>query len=240
MKKWTALLLTLALALSATSAMAAGKLTVNQETYVAAEGYSLKSYIFAEVENTGDKNIAFNDGLLEILNADGDPTDNETIYRMYPEILAPGEKGYITDYLYPSDASTLDDIADYSLVVTGKSTKDEAPVRLEAAAEYGMAVSTWDSETAAVRVTVTNTTEATLYECNMVFGLYDAEGKLLYAASNYAYNTGLPAGQSMEMLFPIDEELTTKWEADGVKPATASAFAFVSTDSGIKAFNAAE
>ena len=41
MKKWTALLLTLALALSATSAMAAGKLTVNQETYVAAEGYSL-------------------------------------------------------------------------------------------------------------------------------------------------------------------------------------------------------
>ena len=87
MKKWTALLLTLALALSATSAMAAGKLTVNQETYVAAEGYSLKSYIFAEVENTGDKNIAFNDCLLEILNADGDPTDNETIYRMYPEIL---------------------------------------------------------------------------------------------------------------------------------------------------------
>ena len=54
MKKWTALLLTLALALSATSAMAAGKLTVNQETYVAAEGYSLKSYIFAEVENTGE------------------------------------------------------------------------------------------------------------------------------------------------------------------------------------------
>ena len=240
MKKWTSLLLTLALALSATSAMAAGKLTVNQETYVAAEGYSLKSYIFAEVENTGDKNIAFNDCLLEILNADVDPTDNETINRMYPEILAPGEKGYITDYLYPSDASTLDDIADYSLAVTGKSTKDEAPVRLEAAAEYGVAVSTWDSEAAAVRVTVTNTTEATLYECNMVFGLYDAEGKLLYAASNYAYNTGLPAGQSMEMLFPIDEELTTKWEADGVKPATTTAFAFVSTDSGIKAFNAAE
>ena len=186
MKKWTALLLTLALALSATSAMAAGKLTVNQETYVAAEGYSLKSYIFAEVENTGDKNIAFNDGLLEILNADGDPTNNETIYRMYPEILAPGEKGYITEYTYPSDASTLDDIADYSLVVTGKSTKDEAPVRLEAAAEYGVAVSTWDSETAAVRVTVTNTTEATLYECNMVFGLYDAEGKLLYRDRLYA------------------------------------------------------
>ena len=53
-------------------------------------------------------------------------------------------------------------------------------------------------------------------------------------------NTGLPAGQSMEMLFPIDEELTTKWEADGVKPATTNAFAFVSTDSGIKTFNAAE
>ena len=160
MKKWTALLLTLALALSATSAMAAGKLTVNQETYVAAEGYSLKSYIFAEVENTGDKNIAFNDGLLEILNADGDPTNNETIYRMYPEILAPGEKGYITDYTYPSDASTLDDIADYSLVVTGKSTKDEAPVRLEAAAEYGVGGPPRGSRTGPVGGAVTHTPPA--------------------------------------------------------------------------------
>ena len=92
MKKIVALLLAACLTLGCASALAAGKLTVNQETYTAVAGYSFVGYVFAEVENTGDKNIEFGNGLLEILTADGDPMDSTDIYSMYPSILAPGEK----------------------------------------------------------------------------------------------------------------------------------------------------
>ena len=96
MKKIVALLLAACLTLGCASALAAGKLTVNQETYTAVAGYSFVGYVFAEVENTGDKNIEFGNGLLEILTADGDPMDSTDIYNMYPSILAPGEKGYVS------------------------------------------------------------------------------------------------------------------------------------------------
>ena len=130
MKKFVALLLAACLTLGCASALAAGKLTVNQETYTAVAGYSFVGYVFAEVENTGDKNIEFGNGLLEILTADGDPMDSTDIYSMYPSILAPGEKGYVSTLQYVDAAESIEDISDYTLTITGKSTQEEAIARL--------------------------------------------------------------------------------------------------------------
>ena len=90
MKKVMAMVLTLAMVLCSASALAAGKLTVNQETYFVTEGYSLKSFIFAEVENTGDKNIEFDNGLLEMLTEDGDwlPAKRATSWTMNTAMTA--------------------------------------------------------------------------------------------------------------------------------------------------------
>ena len=134
MKKFVALLLAACLTLGCASALAAGKLTVNQETYTAVAGYSFVGYVFAEVENTGDKNIEFGNGLLEILTADGDPMDSTDIYSMYPSILAPGEKGYVSTLQYVDAAESIEDISDHTLTITGKSTQEAVEFAVAASA----------------------------------------------------------------------------------------------------------
>lgn len=226
MKKIVALLLAACLTLGCASALAAGKLTVNQETYTAVAGYSFVGYVFAEVENTGDKNIEFGNGLLEILTADGDPMDSTDIYSMYPSILAPGEKGYVYTYQYADAAESIEDISDYTLTVSGKATQEEAPVRLDSAAAYSVGTNSWGNEEQMVVVTVTNNTQETVYDCQVAFALYDAEGKLLLVDADNTYNVGIPAGQSVEVQFTVDEDLAAVWAEQGVTPATAESVAY--------------
>ena len=221
MKKIVALLLAACLTLGCASALAAGKLTVNQETYTAVAGYSFVGYVFAEVENTGDKNIEFGNGLLEILTADGDPMDSTDIYNMYPSILAPGEKGYVSTRQYVDAAESIEDISDYTLTITGKSTQEEAIARLDSTAAYGVGVNSWGDEEQMVVVTITNNTQETVYDCQVAFALYDAEGKLLLVDADNTYNVGIPAGQSIEVQFTVDV-----WAEQGVTPATAECVAY--------------
>lgn len=226
MKKFVALLLAVCLTLGCASALAAGKLTVNQETYTAVAGYSYVGYVFAEVENTGDKNIEFGNGLLEILTADGDPMDSTDIYNMYPSILAPGEKGYVSARQYVDAAESIEDISDYTLTLTGKSTQEEAIARLDSTAAYGVGTNSWGDEVQMVVVTVTNNTQETVYDCQVAFALYDGEGKLLLVDADNTYNVGIPAGQSAEILFTLDEDLAAVWAEQGVTPATAECVAY--------------
>ncbi len=226
MKKIVALLLAACLTLGCASALAAGKLTVNQETYTAVAGYSFVGYVFAEVENTGDKNIEFGNGLLEILTADGDPMDSTDIYSMYPSILAPGEKGYVSTLQYVDTAESIEDISDYTLTITGKSTQEEAVARLDSTAAYGVGVNSWGDEEQMVVVTITNNTQETVYDCQVAFALYDAEGKLLLVDADNTYNVGIPAGQSVEVQFTVDEDLAAVWAEQGVTPATAESVAY--------------
>lgn len=226
LKKIVALLLAACLTLGCASALAAGKLTVNQETYTAVAGYSFVGYVFAEVENTGDKNIEFGNGLLEILTADGDPMDSTDIYSMYPSILAPGEKGYVSTLQYVDAAESIEDISDYTLTITGKSTQEEAVARLDSTAAYGVGVNSWGAEEQMVVVTITNNTQETVYDCQVAFALYDAEGKLLLVDADNTYNVGIPAGQSVEVQFTVDEDLAAVWAEQGVTPATAESVAY--------------
>lgn len=226
MKKFVALLLAVCLTLGCASALAAGKLTVNQETYTPVAGYSFIGYVFAEVENTGDKNIEFGNGLLEILTADGDPMDSTDIYSMYPSILAPGEKGYVYTYQYVDAAEAIEDISDYTLTVTGKATQEEAIARLDSTAAYEVGTNSWGDEEQMVVVTVTNNTQETVYDCQVAFALYDAEGKLLLVDADNTYNVGIPAGQSAEILFTVDEDLAAVWAEQGVAPATVESIAY--------------
>lgn len=226
MKKFVALLLAVCLTLGCASALAAGKLTVNQETYAAVAGYSFIGYVFAEVENTGDKNIQFGNGLLEILTADGDPMDSTDIYSMYPTILAPGEKGYVSAQKYVDGAESIEDISDYTLTLNGKSTQEEAVARLDSTAAYGVGVNSWGDEEQMVVVTITNNTQETVYDCQVAFALYDAEGKLLLVDADNTYNVGIPAGQSVEVQFTVDEDLAAVWAEQGVTPATAECVAY--------------
>ena len=77
-----------------------------------------------------------------------------------------------------------------------------------------------------VVVTITNTTQETVYDCQVAFALYDAEGKLLLVDADNTYNVGIPAGQSVEVQFTVDEDLAAVWAEQGVTPATAESVAY--------------
>ncbi len=226
MKKIVALLLALCLTLTCAGALAAGKLTVNQETYMAVEGYSFIGYVYAEVENTGDKNIEFGDGLLEILTADGDPMDSTSIYSMYPSVLAPGEKGYVWAYQYVDEAESLEDISDYTLTLTGKATKEETAPRLDSSAVVTTITNAWGDEEQVILLTATNNTQQTVYDFQAAVAVYDAEGKLLLVDTENTYDIGIPAGQTVEMRFSMDEDVTAYWAQNGMSPATVESVVF--------------
>lgn len=228
MKKLVALVLALCLALTCATALAAGKLTVAQETYTPAELYTdaYAGFIFAEVTNSGDKNVSFAGGIFEILNADGEALESSDMYSCYPSVLAPGETGYVFRYDTVDAAKSVEDIPDYTLTVSGKSSTDEAPVRLTASATVEE-VERWSSMVYQVKVTVTNETDATAYDTTVTYGLYDAEGKLLYCDSTDLYRLGIPAGQTVEVVLEVSDSLKAVWDKAGVKPATVQAIAFM-------------
>ena len=128
MKKVLCLLLVV-LMFSCIPAMAAGKLEISQETFYVMPYYSdnYAGYVYAEVENVGDKPVVFNGGLLELFNADGDSIEANDYVSCYPSVLNPGEKGYIYVSQDVEEATTPDYIDDYLLTVTGKG-ENEATV----------------------------------------------------------------------------------------------------------------
>ena len=168
MKKFFCSLLVLVLALAmALPAFAAGKLVVSDETMTVCESYSgYTAYIFAVLENTGDKPVEFNAGLIELLDADGESIDAEDYLYSYPTILDPGQKAYLKEYINVDDAESADYIDDYTLSVSGKSASENTNVALDCTAEVGMKPYSYtsSSEYLTATITVTNNLDETVRE----------------------------------------------------------------------------
>lgn len=228
MKKLTALLLCLCLTLGCATALAAGKLTVTQETYVPLLRYdTYYGYIFAEVTNTGDKNVEFGNGIFEILTADGDPQESVDLYTCYPEVLAPGETGYAFRYDSCGNATSLEDIGDYTLTVSGKAAKEEVTPRVSVTANLKMETYSWGDPYGVLTVMLSNTSEQDVQDLRGAYGVYDAEGKLLYADNIYNIDSLLlPAGQTVGFHQQIDSAIAEYWAANNITPATVKAIAF--------------
>ena len=222
------LLIALALTFACAPALAAGKLTVNQERMIALDSYGTVDVdVYAEVENTGDKPVEFSAGLVELFDADGNTIDSTDYVYCYPAVLAPGEKGYIYVSMYPDNATVATDIADYALTVTGKGSSGTT-TRMNAAGTYDANVQdgywTYNYLTAAI----TNETADTVYDLYCVYALKDAEGTLLYVYYSTAYYIGVPAGGTMYMRTALPDTMLAYLDANGLTPATVDAIAYES------------
>ncbi|HIU47156.1 MAG TPA: hypothetical protein IAC59_07840 [Candidatus Fimadaptatus faecigallinarum] len=230
MKKFFCSLLVLVLALAmALPAFAAGKLVVSDETMTVCESYSgYTAYIFAVLENTGDKPVEFNAGLIELLDADGESIDAEDYLYSYPTILDPGQKAYLKEYINVDDAESADYIDDYTLSVSGKSASENTNVALDCTAEVGMKPYSYtsSSEYLTATITVTNNLDETVREIYAAYALYDADGKVMYVDYVSPSYVGLPAGQTIELDSQIDSTLVEQWEKDGVEPASIEVIAY--------------
>lgn len=230
MKRFVCLLLALicALALSST-AFAAGKLTVADDTMVVCESYEgYTAYIYAVLENTGDKPIEFNAGLIELLDENGDAIDAEDYLYCYPGIINPGEKGYLETHINVEEAESADFIDDYTLDVSGKSASENTNVMLDCTATPCMMPYSYTSTTEypTIVITVTNNTEETVREIYTAFALYDEAGEVMYVDAYSPSYIGIPAGSSVDINVTVDSDVYEYWTANGMEPATVEAVAY--------------
>lgn len=217
MKKWIALLMALVMTLCmGTGAMAAGKIEVAGDTaYALASGDRVYGYLFAQVENTGDKAIEYSDGLFELYDADGEVMASESYLTCCPKVLQPGEVGYLyASSVRVENAAKTDDVADYSVSVTGKGKGSYVVQRFPSTVRVETVKSAYSTDID-LYVTVTNDTDATLYDINVAAAIKDGEGKVVYAGSDSTYNVGIPAGGSVEVCISVSSRIVEYFEESG-------------------------
>ena len=225
MKKTLALMLTLVLTLSACSALAAGKLNVVQENYYTVPGYSNYGYVFAKVENSGDKPIKVNAGVLEIYDEAGDVITSEDYMEANAEYLEPGEYTYVE---IRAEIEGEEVAADHMLTLTGKSEKDAMCLRLPCESDLQMNVvdGWWRHDY--MYATITNNTEEPLYSIETAFALLDAEGNIVYMDEDNLYTDhALMPGSSMIVRKDISSTFIDYFEANNIVPVAVDAFAYV-------------
>lgn len=228
MKKIAALLLALVLCCSCVSAMAAGKLNVAQENTHYITSYSNYFYAYAKVENTGDKAIKVNAGVLEVYNADGDAITSSDWISAHARYLEPGEYTYVTVYEDIDEGQTPDD---YSLTITGKADKDYANQRFAAETKLELNVDAGWTTRNYMYATVTNTTDDVLYDLNIVMALLDAEGNILYVDNDRLYTErGLTPGSSMVFRKDISSSFIEYFENNNLVPASVDSIAYIEVE----------
>lgn len=231
MKKLVSILLALALCLGCTSALAAGKLNVVQENthFITYYGYS-NYYAYAKVENTGDKAIKINDGVVEVYDAEGSAISSNDWPETYACYLQPGEYTYVKFQCYEGfDDGAVPD--DYAMTLTGKSDKEYTNVRFPVETELKLNVqedkwNTYDY----MYATVTNNTDEVVYDLKVVLALLDAEGNILCVESDSLYSVGLAPGSSVVVRQYISDDFKEYFEANNLTPASVDAIAYVQVE----------
>lgn len=209
------------------SALAAGKMRVDQENFHVTDSYSVNGYAFAKVENAGDKPVEFSAGLLEIYDENGDTLTSTDYMSCFPDTLQPGEYGYV----YASDridtADTYSQVDDYMLTVTGKNS-DVVIARYPVVGEYqkDVQVSKYSSYDYVV-AEITNDTNETVFDLEVVIVLLDDEDNILYLAHNNFYSsTGLNAGSTITYRDSISSAFYDTWEREGLTPTHVDVIAY--------------
>lgn len=226
MKKIVCLMLALVLCLGATSAFAAGKLSVTQENFHYISGLWNYGYAYAKVENIGDRPIKVNAGVLEMYDENGEVITSTDWVQSYATYLQPGEYTYVSMYEDIEEGGATPD--DYMITLTGKSDTSVTALRLpvEVKLELDVVDGWWEHDY--MYATVTNNTENPLYSIEVVFALLDAEGNILNIDSKALYDElALMPGSSMIVRKDISSSFMEYYEANGIVPAAVDAIAYV-------------
>ena len=230
MKKIFAFCLALLMMFSVSSALAAGKLQVQQENFRVVSSYSLYGYAYAKVANVGDKPIVVNTALLEIYNADGDALTSTDYFSAPAKYLQPNEYTYIRLYDEIENVEA-GDVSDYMLTVTGKANSDYVTYRFPCTTSYEPNVEEWYTTRNYMYATFTNDAKETVYGIDIIFALLDAEGNILYMDEDSLYNdVGVAPGSTITIRKDVSSSFIEYFEKNGLVPATVDAIAYVYTE----------
>jgi hypothetical protein len=193
------------------------------------DGYRV--YYYAVVTNNGDKRACINDLLFEIRDRDYVTFESTSKYSLYPEILEPGQSGWL---VITRDVKDVDDkglIDHFNLTITSKTADDDEEIRaLTASAEY--VDKDEDDNEDVLRATVTNSGDENAFKVTVAMAARDAEGKLLYIVGDSTRDIGLAAGNTLLMRAFIRSDIMDAIEDAGTQVAAAEAMAYrvVDTD----------
>lgn len=207
-----------ALLMMATACVALGDsegVVVNSScNIVQSEDYYLV-YCYAQVHNNSGEIICLERGEFE-LHSGEQLLASQPVTQIWPYFINPGEDGYIFEVVafepgedgavMPNVTGVVYDIqymtvaaqyASYDLSAVAKIERDE-----------GGSMS--------VVCEITNGTDREAYGPTIAFGLYAQSGSMVYADGDTLQNIGIPAGGTLLIRFPVDEELTRQWDSYGM------------------------
>lgn len=229
MKKIVAYLLVVLMLMTCSTAFAAGKLSVTQENFHFIASYWNYGYVYARVENVGDKPIKVNAGVLEIYDADGEVITSTDYLNAYATYLQPGEYTYVELY---EDMEATDSVPDdYMLTLTGKSDNSQIALRLPVETKLEMnVVDGWWTYNYMYAV-VTNNTDDVVYNLEVVLALLDADGNILYIDGHDLYSSvGVNPGASVTFRLDISSSFIEYFDANGLVPVSVDAIAYAIVD----------
>ena len=229
MKRTIALIAAMVLALGILPAFAAGSIETTEETwYVVSHSDDYRVYYYAVVANNADKPMSINDLLFQIQDAEDNTIESTAKYKLYPEVLEAGQTGWLVISKDVKDIDNKSDIDHYLLTITSKTNDDKVTHALPATAEF--IEKDEDDNENVIRATVTNEGSENAFEITIAAAARDAEGKLLYIASDATKDIGLPAGSQLMLRSLIKTDLTDEWEDTHVTVASAEAMAYTVED----------
>ena len=233
MKRIVALIITFILSCSAMSALAAGNIQATEDTasYVLSHSDGYRVYYYAVVANNGDTRASINDLLFEIRDRDDVTFESTSKYSLYPEILEPGQSGWLVITRDVKDVDEKGVIDHFNLTITTKAADDDEEVRaLTASAEY--VDKDEDDNEDVLRASVTNPGDENAFKVTVAMAARDAEGKLLYIVGDGTRDIGLAAGNTLLMRAIIRSDIMDAIEDAGAEVASAEAMAYriVDTD----------
>jgi hypothetical protein len=226
MRKIFALVLAMLMVMSA-AAMAEGALTVNNEVFnVIQTDYATYGYLFAKIENTGDAPITVGSGTMAIFDAAGSILETSDWVSCYPNnaVLQPGEYVYVDNTVYFDDGVTVDTVGEYQFVAKPYEYAGYEYVKIPCEAVLALGVDAYDSDY--IDVTFTNTTDAILYDFDVLTAMYDANGALINVDYTWESSVGVHPGSTVTIKVYQDSTVMDYIEANGIVPTTVDAMVY--------------
>ncbi len=231
MKRMLAITLVLCLIVIASpvTVFAAGKIVSTQENFITLDEWGTNSYVYARIENTGDKPAEYSAGLLEVYDTNGDTLASTSYLNVHGIVLQPGEYAYVDADVSIDEPHSSADVDDYMLTVTAKNGSNSKTLRFACEAEWAPDFpvnSYWTSDY--MIATFTNTTDDVLYDVSFAFALLDDENNILYVENESLYDTvGIAAGSTVVIRVEVSDSLLEFYENKGITPTHVDAYAYV-------------
>ena len=213
---------------TACDSLAAGKATITQENFYVVNSWGVYGYAFARIENTGNKPIAYNAGLLEVYDKNGDAVGATTYLKCYGSYLQPGE------YVYLSAAASLDtiksssEVDDYSLTVSGQSNNSMYIRKFSCDTEYKPNEKSGYWNYNHIYATFTNDTDDVVYGVAVVMALLDKDDNILDIETvNISDSVGIWPGCKLTVVANVSDLMIEAYKGCGFTADHVDAYAYV-------------